>query len=290
MQIMYGVSGERVLNEYFVEHLPGYEGARPVRVGNAAFSQFQLGIYGRTMATMYLSHRLGVELDEPAWEMLRALLDHVEQVWQEPDSGIWESRAMPRHYTNSKIEAWHAFTCSVKLAREFGYSGPVDRWAATAERIHAEICDRAFNRKLETFVQCYDDDQLDASLLLMPLLEFLPGDDPRVVGTVRALERHLLVDGFLYRTTNDPENRDAPKGPNEGAFLACNFWLVENYVLQGRMDEARRLFERVAGVASDVGLLAEEYDPRARRLVGNIPQTFSHAALVNAAKRIGEAS
>ena len=290
MQIMYGVSGERVLNEYVVQHLPGYENAGPVRVGNGAYTQFQLDIYGRTMATMYTAHRLGVELDGPSWEMLHILLDHVEAVWQRPDSGIWESRAAPRHYTNSKIEAWHAFDCAIKMTREYGYPGPVERWTAIADRIHAEVCDRAFNRRLGTFVQCYDDDQLDASLLLMALLDFLPGDDPRIVGTVRALEERLVVDGFLYRTTADPENRDAPKGPHEGAFLACNFWLVENYALQGRMDDATRLFERLLGVASDVGLLAEEYDPQARRLTGNIPQTFSHAALVNAAKRLGGAA
>jgi GH15 family glucan-1,4-alpha-glucosidase len=209
-------------------------------------------------------------------------------VWETPDSGIWESRATPRHYTHSKIEAWNAFACAVKMVREFGYPGPVEHWIAVAQRIHDQVCERGFNTRLNAFVQSYDDDELDASVLLLPLIDFLPGDDERVVGTVRALEQQL-VDGFLYRTTNDPENRDAPAGPPEGAFLACNFWLVENYALQGRIDEARSLFERLIGVANDVGLLSEEYDPKARRLIGNFPQTLSHAALVNAAKRLAGA-
>jgi len=289
MQIMYGVGGERVLIEYAVETLPGYEGARPVRIGNGAFTQFQLGIYGHTMATMYLAHRMGVEVDAAAWEMLQLLLAHVEEVWERPDSGIWESRAAPRHYTHSKVQAWHALTCGLKMVREFGYPGPADRWAAVAEKIHAQVCAHAFNPRLGAFAQSYDDDQLDASVLLLPLIDFLPADDVRVVGTVRALERHLMFDGFLYRTTADPENRDAPSGPAEGAFLACNFWLVENYVLQVRIADARALFERLLGVLNDVGLVSEEYDPRAHRLVGNFPQTLSHATLVNAAKRLHDA-
>jgi GH15 family glucan-1,4-alpha-glucosidase len=288
MQIMYGVGGERMLIEYEIPWLPGYEGSAPVRVGNGAFTQFQLGIYGHTMATMYLAHRMGVEIDAPAWEMLQLLLAHVEAVWETLDSGVWESRATPRHYTHSKIEAWNAFACAVKMVREFGYPGPVEHWIAVAQRIHDQVCERGFNTRLNAFVQSYDDDELDASVLLLPLIDFLPGDDERVVGTVRALEQQL-VDGFLYRTTNDPENRDAPAGPPEGAFLACNFWLVENYALQGRIDEARSLFERLIGVANDVGLLSEEYDPKARRLIGNFPQTLSHAALVNAAKRLAGA-
>lgn len=285
MQIMYGIGGERVLIEYELP-LPGYQGASPVRVGNGAFTQFQLGIYGHTMAAMYLAHRKGVEVDASAWAMLQTLLEHVEAVWEQPDAGIWESRGAPRHYTHSKVEAWHAFSCAIKMVREFGYSGPVERWQSVADRIHAQVCERGFNRRLGAFVQSYDDDQLDASVLLLPLVDFLPGDDERVAGTVRALERNAMVDGFLFRTTNDPENCDAPSGPAEGAFLACNFWLVENYVLLGRPDDARALFERLLGVANDVGLLSEEYDPRARRLVGNVPQTFSHAALVNAATRL----
>jgi len=289
MQIMYGVGGERTLTEYVVAGLPGYEGAAPVRVGNAASSQFQLGIYGHTMATMLLAHRKGVEVDTSAWEMLQLLLAHVEDVWEQPDSGIWESRAAPRHYTYSKVEAWHALACGIKMIAEFGYPGPLARWTAVAQKIHDQVCERAFNPRLGAFVQSYDDDQLDASVLMIPLIDFLPGDDERVIGTVRALEQHLLVDGYLYRTTNDPENRDAPQGPAEGAFLACNFWLVENYALVGRIDDARAHFERLIGVANDLGLLSEEYDPKAGRLVGNFPQTLSHAALINAAKRLHEA-
>jgi GH15 family glucan-1,4-alpha-glucosidase len=289
MQIMYGVGGERTLTEYVVAGLPGYEGAAPVRVGNAAFTQFQLGIYGHTMATMLLAHRKGVEVDPSAWEMLQLLLAHVEDVWELPDSGIWESRAAPRHYTHSKVEAWHALACGITMIREFGYPGPLERWTAVAQRIHEQVCERAFNQRLGAFVQSYDDDQLDASVLMIPLIDFLPGDDERVVGTLRALEGRLLVDGFLYRTSNDPENRDAPQGPDEGAFLACNFWLVENYALQGRFDDARAHFERLLGVATDLGLLSEEYDPKTHRLVGNFPQTLSHAALINAAKRLHDA-
>ena len=172
------------------------------------------------------------------------------------------------------------------MIREFGYPGPLERWQEVAGRIHAQVCERGYNPRIGAFVQSYDDEELDASVLLLPLVDFLPGDDERIVGTVRALERDAMHDGFLFRTTNDPENRDAPRGPHEGAFLACNFWLVENYVLQGRLADARALFERLLAVANDVGLLSEEYDPRARRLVGNIPQTFSHSALVNAATRL----
>jgi GH15 family glucan-1,4-alpha-glucosidase len=289
MQIMYGIGGERVLIEYEVA-LPGYQGASPVRIGNGAFTQFQLGVYGHLMAAMYLAHRSGVEIDTSGWEMLQILLRHVEDVWEQPDAGIWESRAAPRHYTQSKAEAWHAVDCGIRMIREFGYPGPLERWQRLADRIHAQVCERGYNPRIGAFVQTYDDEELDASVLLLPLVDFLPGDDERIVGTVRALECRAMHDGFLFRTTNDPANRDAPSGPPEGAFLACNFWLVENYVLQGRLDDARTLFERLLAIANDVGLLSEEYDPRARRLVGNIPQTFSHAALVNAAKRLQEAA
>ncbi len=172
------------------------------------------------MATMYLAHRMGVEVDAAAWDMLQIMLAHVEEVWEQPDSGIWESRAAPRHYTHSKVEAWNAFACAVKMVREFGYPGPVERWSAVADNIHAQVCARAFNPALGSVrLQSYDDDQLDASVLLLPLIDFLPAGDDRIAGTVRALERHLMLDGFLYRTTADPENRDAPSGPGEGAFL-----------------------------------------------------------------------
>lgn len=288
MQIMYGIRGERRIDEYTLDHLAGYEGSRPVRIGNAAYQQFQLGIYGETMSAMYLAHQHGVELDDSAWAMIQILLDHVEQVWEQPDSGIWESRGEPRHYTHSKVQAWNAFNRAVKLAREHGFPGPVERWEAVAARIHAQVCDRGFDRALGSFIQFYGSSHLDASLLLIPIVEFLPATDPRVTGTVAALERALLADGFLYRTTNDPETSQAAPGPTEGAFLPANFWLVENYMLQGRSDDARQLFERLIATANDVGLLSEEYDPKRKRLVGNFPQTLTHAALINAAKRIAD--
>jgi GH15 family glucan-1,4-alpha-glucosidase len=285
LQIMYGVSGERRIEEYTLPHLAGYENARPVRIGNAAYTQFQLGVYGETMGALALAHDRGVEIDASAWAMISVLLEHVETVWRQPDSGIWESRAEPRHYTHSKVLAWRAFDTAVKLIDAFGYTGPRERWNAVAERIHADVCAQAFDARRNAFVQSYGSDALDAAVLMLPIVGFLPPTDPRVRGTVAALEAELLRDGFLYRTSADPETA-ATRAEPEGAFLACNFWLVENYVLLGRRDDARALFERLAGIANDVGLLAEEYDPKARRQLGNVPQTLSHASLVNAAARL----
>ena len=217
--------------------------------------------------------------------MITILLEHVEAVWETPDSGIWESRAEPRHYTHSKVQAWNALDCAVRALDAFGYQGPRERWRALADRIHADICAKAYDAKRNTFVQSYGSDALDAALLIMPLVGFLPADDPRMRGTVAALESALMHEGFLFRTTADPETQAEHSEP-EGAFLACNFWLVENYVMQGRHDEAAALFERLIGVANDVGMLSEEYDPWLRRQVGNVPQTLSHASLVNAAYRL----
>ncbi len=286
MQIMYGIGGERRIDEFELPALKGYENSRPVRIGNAAYQQFQLGVYGETMGAIYLAHESGVEIDESAWGMISLLLEHVEKVWDTPDSGIWESRAEPRHYTHSKVQAWSAMACAVRALDAFGYHGPRDRWRAVADRIHADVCAKAFDVKRNTFVQFYGATALDASLLMIPIVGFLPADDPRMRGTTDALEAALMQDGFLYRTTADPETQATHSDP-EGAFLACNFWLVENYVLQGRHDEARALFERLIGVANDVGMLSEEYDPQLKRQVGNVPQTLSHAALVNAAVRLG---
>ncbi len=285
MQIMYGIRGARRIDEYELPALAGYEGSRPVRIGNAAYEQFQLGIYGETMAAIYVAHEHGVEIDESAWAMISLLIEHVEAVWDQPDSGIWESRAGPRHYTHSKVQAWRALDAAVRAIDTFGFRGPRDRWRATADRIHAEVCAKAFDATRNTFVQSYGSDALDAALLMMPLVGFLPAGDPRMRGTTDALEASLMHDGFLYRTTADPETAAQHSEP-EGAFLACNFWLVENYVMQGRDDEARVLFERVAGIANDVGMLAEEYAPKPARQVGNVPQTLSHASLVNAAYRL----
>jgi GH15 family glucan-1,4-alpha-glucosidase len=285
MQIMYGISGERRIDEYELPALAGYEGSKPVRIGNAAYEQFQLGIYGETMGAIYAAHEHGVEIDASAWAMISILMEHVEKVWDLPDSGIWESRAEPRHYTHSKVLAWRALDAAVKALDAFGYDGPRERWQATADRIHADVCEKGFDKKRDTFVQYYGSKALDAALLIIPLTGFLPADDPRMRGTTDALEAALMDDGFLYRTSEDPETQ-AKHSDDEGAFLACNFWLVENYVMQGRDAEARALFERLIGIANDVGMLAEEYHPTLKRQVGNVPQTLSHASLVNAAVRL----
>jgi GH15 family glucan-1,4-alpha-glucosidase len=285
LQIMYGIGGERRIDEDVLPALAGYEGSRPVRIGNAAYSQFQLGIYGETAGAVYAAHVAGVEIDESAWAMISMLIEHVVAVWELPDSGIWESRAEPRHYTHSKVQAWRALDIAVRAIDEFGYSGPRERWKAVADRIHADVCAKAFDAKRQTFVQSYGSSALDAALLTIPLVEFLPADDPRMLGTIAALETELLRNGFLYRTTSDPETQATNSEP-EGAFLACNFWLVENYALAGQMEKAIALFERLAAIANDVGILAEEYDPVLERQVGNVPQTLSHASLVNAANRL----
>jgi GH15 family glucan-1,4-alpha-glucosidase len=285
MQIMYSIGGKRRIDEYEIPFLAGYEGSKPVRIGNAAYRQFQLGIYGETMGAIFVAHEHGVEIDASAWAMITVLLEHVEKIWDTPDSGIWESRAEPLHYTHSKVQAWHAFDAAVKSLTAFGYDGPHERWQATADRIHADVLEKAFDKKRNTFVQSYGSKALDASLLMIPLIGFLPADDPRMRGTTDALEAALMQDGFLYRTTADPETQAKHSDP-EGAFLACNFWLVENYVMQGRDAEARALFERLIGVANDVGILSEQYDPTLKRQVGNVPQTLSHASLINAAVRL----
>ena len=285
LQIMYGINGERRIDEYELPALAGYEKSQPVRIGNAAYKQFQLGVYGETMGSIYFARQRGVEIDDPAWDMIAVLLDHVAAVWNTPDSGIWESRAEPRQYTHSKVLAWGALTWGVRSMDEFGYHGPRDRWKTTADVIHADVCEKAYDAKRNTFVQSYGSDALDAALLMMGPAGFLPADDPRMQGTIAAIEKALLRNGFLYRTTADPETAAKHAEP-EGAFLACNFWLVDNYVIQGRIDEARTLFERLIGVANDVGMLSEEYDPTLKRQVGNVPQTLSHASLVNAATRL----
>ncbi len=285
LQIMYGVTGERHIAEYELPHLAGYEGAHPVRIGNAAYTQFQLGIYGETMNAVYLAHRCGVEIDASAWAMISVLLDHVEAVWTMPDAGIWESRGEPRHYTHSKMQAWSAFDRAVRAIDEFGFAGPRDRWRAIADRIHADVIANAYDAELGAFTQAYGSRSLDAAVLVGAQVGFLPAGDARMRSTVDALERALVRDGFLYRTSQDPET-NAAVADREGAFLACNFWLADTYVLQGRDADARRVFERVAAVAGPSGLLAEEYDPAHARMVGNLPQTLSHASLINTAYRL----
>jgi GH15 family glucan-1,4-alpha-glucosidase len=285
MQIMYGINGERRIDEYELPALLGYEGSQPVRIGNAAYMQSQLGIYGETVSAVYTAHARGVEIDESAWAMVSGLIEHVCAVWNTPDSGIWESRGEPRHYTHSKVQLWRALDIAVRAIDEFGYRGPRAHWKAIADEIHADVLEKAFDKKRNSFMQSYGSDAVDAAVLMMPIVQFLPADDPMMLGTIAALEKELLRNGFLYRTSSDPETNAKHSEP-EGAFLACNFWLVENYALAGRFDDAVTLFERLASVANDVGMLAEEYDPELKRQVGNVPQTLSHASLVNAANRL----
>ena len=282
LQIMYGLGGERRLTEFELPHLPGYEGSSPVRVGNAASEQFQLDVFGEVIGAGYavLEH-LGIALDPrfaPRW---RALVERVERVWREPDDGIWEARGPQRHFTHSKVMAWVAFDRAVRFAEQIGRGGRTAHWARQRDEIHAEICQRAWDPDRRTFTQYYGSTELDAAVLLIPIVGFLPGDDDRVTGTIDAVWRELGHDGFIARYST-AETDDGLPG-TEGQFLACSFWLVSALALNGRRDEARTLFERLLALRNDLGLLAEEYDvPRARQ-VGNFPQAFSHLALIQAA-------
>jgi GH15 family glucan-1,4-alpha-glucosidase len=288
VQIMYGVGGERRLPEWQVDWLPGFEGSRPVRVGNAAAEQDQIDVYGEVTDAFYQAARtthLGPSLS--AWEFGEHMLGLLEQAWREPDEGIWEVRGEPRHYTHSKVMAWVAFDRGIKLCEEFGRPGPVEHWRAIRNDIHAEVCREAWNDRLASFTQSYGSELLDASLLVLPLVGFLPPEDPRIRGTVRAAQEQLSHDGFVLRYPSEQTLDGLPAG--EGAFLPCSFWLVDALALDGRHDEAAELFERLLSVRNDLGLLAEEYDPAARRLLGNFPQAFSHIALVNSALNLANA-
>ncbi|WP_084958263.1 glycoside hydrolase family 15 protein [Thermoactinospora rubra] len=286
LQIMYGVAGERRLPEMQLDWLPGYEGSRPVRIGNAAVNQLQLDVYGEVMNCLYSARTSGLAADERAWSIQRELLAYVEEHWDEPDEGLWEVRGPRRHFTHSKVMCWVAVDRAIKYVENFGRVGPLDRWRALRERIHQEICDKGFDTVRGTFTQSYGSSELDAALLLIPLVGFLPIDDPRVTGTVAAIERELMSDGFVlrYPVARDNDVDGLPGG--EGAFLACSFWLAEVMAMQGRKDEACELFERLLALRNDVGLLAEEYDPRYGRLVGNFPQAFSHVPLIHAARAL----
>ncbi len=279
MQIMYGLAGERRLTEFELPWLPGYAGSRPVRVGNAAHDQLQLDVYGELMDVAHASRRSQLDWGDEAWKLQRALLATLERKWREPDRGIWEVRGPPRHFTYSKLMCWVAFDRATKAVEDFGLDGPLDRWRSIREQIRTQILERGFDRERNTFVQHYDGRALDASLLLVAETGFVDPEDERYAGTVRAIERELLRDGFVLRYR--PEDVDDGVGGGEGAFLPCSFWLVDAYVLLGRLDDANALFERLLSVRNDLGLLAEEYDPRAHRLCGNFPQAFSHVALVN---------
>lgn len=283
-QIMYGIGGERRLTEWEIGWLPGYEGARPVRIGNAAHDQLQLDVYGELMDALYQAYRGGVARSDSAWALQKALLAHLEKVWVEPDRGIWESRGQPRHYTYSKIMAWVAFDRGIKLATETELDGPVERWRAVAARIHADVCDRGFDEELGSFVQAYGNKRLDGSLLLIPTTGFLPIEDRRVVGTIAAIEARLVEGGFVMR--HDPAETETGLEHGEGAFLACSFWLADALAMIGRHEEGQALFERIVALRNDVGLLSESYDVHAERLVGNFPQAFSHVALITTAHNL----
>lgn len=284
LQIMYGVAGERRLYELTLDHLPGYESSKPVRIGNAAAEQFQLDVFGEVMDTMHQARVHDFEGSKEAWALQRRLLSFLEQVWKEPDDGIWEVRGPRRHFTHSKVMAWVAFDRGVQAVERFGRTGPVERWREARAQIHREVCEQGFDRHLNSFTQSYGSKQLDASLLVIPLVGFLPPDDGRVVGTVAAVERELYREGFVYRYSQDDEAQSVDGlVPGEGAFLPCTFWFVDNLALQGRLDEAEEVFQRLLDLRSDLGLLAEEWDPATRRQLGNFPQAFTHVALVNSA-------
>jgi GH15 family glucan-1,4-alpha-glucosidase len=288
LQIMYGIAGERRLDERELGWLPGYEESQPVRVGNAASTQLQLDVYGEVLDALYQTRAHGAKRDDSAWALLRRLLDWLEDGWRQPDAGIWEVRGPPRHFTHSKVMAWVAFDRAVHLHDEFGRRGPIERWAALREEIRREVLTRAWSEEKRAFAQSYDSDELDSSVLLMPLVGFLPATDERFVSTATAIRRELSVDGLLLRYVPRVDGAVDGLPAGEGVFLPCSFWLAAVLALQGAHDEARELFERLLDLRNDVGLLSEEYDPAARRQLGNFPQAFTHLALVNTAAILGE--
>jgi GH15 family glucan-1,4-alpha-glucosidase len=284
LQTMYGVAGERRLTEIELEWLPGFAGSRPVRIGNAAVRQFQLDVYGELMDALHLGRRRGLPADEVAWAFERTVMEFLALAWKEPDEGIWEVRGPRRHFVHSKVMAWVAFDRAVKAVEQFGLDGPVDEWRQTRAAIHAQIHRDGFNEGLKAFTQYYGSDEPDASLLMMPLVGFIDANDPRMLGTVAAIERDLLEDGFVRRYRTREAVDGLPKG--EGAFIACTFWLADNYCLQGRQEEARHVFEGLLALCNDVGLLAEEYSVELKRQLGNFPQAFSHVMLINTARNL----
>ena len=284
MQIMYGVAGERRLTEFELPELPGYEASKPVRIGNAASEQLQLDVYGEVLDSFYQARCRGLSKLDVAWELERALVNHVEKIWFQPDDGIWEIRGPRRHFVHSKVMAWVAVDRAIRTIQDFGEEGPLERWIHLRNEIHDEVCRFGYSNDVDSFVQYFGSKQLDASLLMLPLVGFLPATHPKMISTVTAIEKNLLQDGLVARY-HTHTNVDGLPG-DEGAFLACSFWLADNYVLQDRHDEARALFERLLTLRNDVGLLSEEYDPRERRQLGNFPQAFSHLALVNTAHNL----
>jgi GH15 family glucan-1,4-alpha-glucosidase len=288
VQIMYGIKGERQLVEWEANWLAGYENSRPVRIGNAAALQLQLDIYGEMLDCFFHAQHSMNDNRENDFRILALLLKRLEVIWHQPDEGVWETRSGPRQFTYSKMMAWDAFDRAVLLAEQLGYDAPLEQWRTTRDAIHSEICAQAFNEKKNAFTQFYGSDQLDAALLLMTVVGFLPGNDPRVRSTVEAIERELMPDGLVLRYDTSKSSDGLP--PGEGAFLACSFWMVSALKAVDRMDDARALFERLLTLRNDLGLLSEEYDVERQRLVGNFPQAFSHIALVNAAFDLQDAA
>ena len=290
IQIMYGPAGERRLLELELPWLDGYDGSKPVRVGNDASTQFQLDVYGEVADVLYQARRRGLPADDSAWALLRRLLVNLETRWREPDEGIWEVRGPRRHFTHSKVMAWVAFDRGLRLIEELGRDGPHERWREIRKTIKAEVLERGFDEELNSFVQSYDSRRVDASLLTIPLYGFLPPDDPRVRGTLEAVRRELLVDGFVHRYRHDEAGASVDGlPPGEGAFFLCSFWFVDNLILLRELDEAIAMFERLLSLRNDLGLLSEEYDPKLKRLVGNFPQAFSHIGLINTAALLDRA-
>jgi GH15 family glucan-1,4-alpha-glucosidase len=287
MQIMYGIMGQRRLLEWEAAWLPGYQGAQPVRVGNAAHAQLQLDVYGELVDALYQARMAKLKLDQETWDLSSVILEHVADVWNHPDHGIWERRGEPRHYVFSKVMCWIAFDRAIKAAEKFDLDAPLQRWRTLRDTICDDVCKKGFDSGLNSFVESYGAKILDASLLLLPAVGFLPAADPRIRGTIEAIETHLMRDGFVLR--HDPREITDETQPIEGAFLACSLWLADAYVLAGEIGKAQALFDRVVGIANDLGLLAEEYDSGAKRQTGNFPQALTHIALINTAHNLDEA-
>ena len=287
MQIMYGIMGQRRLLEWEADWLPGYEGAQPVRIGNAAHAQLQLDVYGELMDAFHQARMAKLELDDGTWDIECKVLEHLAEVWTHADSGIWELRGDGQHYVLSKVMCWVAFDRAIKSAETFGLEGPIDRWRDLRDIIHRDVCEKCFDPAQNTFVRYYGSNLLDASVLLLPAVGYLPPTDPRVLGTIEAIEKYMMRDGFVLR--HDPREITGEQQPIEGAFLACSFWLADAYVLSGQLDKAQALFDRVVAIANDLGLLAEEYDPGPRRQTGNFPQALTHIALINTAHNLSAA-
>jgi GH15 family glucan-1,4-alpha-glucosidase len=286
IQIMYGVSGERRLPELELPWLPGYEASAPVRIGNAAAQQLQLDVFGEVLDLLHQTRTIESIGDDPSWDLEVALLEFLEGAWSQPDEGLWEVRGERQHFTHSKVMAWVGFDRAVKAVDRFGLEGPVDRWRAARDSVRAEVLEKGWDADQGSFTQVFGSSNLDASSLLIPLVGFLPPSDERVHGTIAAIQRQLMHDGFVRRYLTEETDDGLPGG--DGAFLACSFWLADNLALVGRRAEARDLFERLSGIANDVGLLAEEYDPVRKRMIGNFPQAFSHVGLINTALNLAE--